>query len=116
MLAFLSKSKRDQAKVKRAARPQALAQALGRELIINHAVEPDLAWSLMQVASPSSMGENRFDIRIYSARRASGSGVAVDNYQSLDGHPQLVLYHGWLNIKNNDAKLYLGPEKDPGAS
>jgi hypothetical protein len=110
MLAFMSKSKRAEAKAVKLRKPQKVNQALGRELILSHTLEPDLAWSLMQVARPDASGGNRYEVRVYSARRASAQGVPVRDYHSLDGHSGLILYHGWFDAKNHGAQLFPGPD------
>ena len=110
MFEFLSKLKKNQSKTPKRIRPRQVVETIGRELIISHGVEPDLAWSLMQVAKVNPEGNNRYYVRVYSASRASKQGVVVHDYDSLDSHSDLVLYHGWYMDKNHSAKLTMGPD------
>ena len=110
MFGFLSKSKRAENRVRKISKPSLVNQAIGRELILTHSLEPDLAWSLMQVAKHSYQDSTRYEVRVFSAKRAADRGVAVTDFNSLDNHPDLVLYHGWYVDKNQNARLIMGPD------
>ncbi|MCF8033471.1 MAG: hypothetical protein K9K66_03985 [Desulfarculaceae bacterium] len=37
-----------------------------------------------------------------------GRGIAVREHANLDEHPGIVLYFGWLNLKNSDVQMLGG--------
>ncbi len=111
MFEFLSKEKKVEAKIRKMSRPKTVIQVIGRELILAHGVDPDLAWNLMQVAKPAVQNGGRYNVRVYSAPQASKLGVVIHDYESLDNHLDLVLFHGWFTEKQNDSKLMAGADK-----
>ncbi|BEQ14442.1 hypothetical protein [Desulfoferula mesophila] len=93
-------------------KPREIHAAVGRELVVTYKEDPDWVWKLKQVQRPSEQGKDIRDFRVYDASVAAGRGVAVRNFESLDAHPELVLYHGWLNKKNNDVQLSAGAAQE----
>ena len=89
-------------------RPREVNAAVGRDLVVKFHEDPDWVWKLKQVQQRSVQGEHVRDLRVYDPTMAAGRGVAVRNYKSLDEHPELILYHGWLNVRNNEVQLVGG--------
>ena len=89
---------------------------MGRDLVVKFKEEPDWVWKLKQVQKRSDQGEHVRDFRVYDAAAAGGRGVAVRDYASLDSHPELILYHGWLNVKNNEVQVLGGMGQHQKAS
>lgn len=102
-----------QAKVEK---PKEISPAVGRELVVAYKEDPDWVWKLKQVQRPSERGQGIKDFRVYDPIMAAGRGVAVRDYASLDQHPELVLYHGWLNPKNNEVQAQSGTGQQQQAS
>ena len=86
-------------------KPKDLPDAVGRHLVVNLKLDPDYVWTLK--AALRSQPENRDirDFRIFSPGQANAAGVSVRNYLTLDDHPALILYEGWVNKKTNQLKL-----------
>jgi hypothetical protein len=97
-------------------KPSEINPAVGRELVTTFKEDPDWVWKLKQVQKTSAQGEHIRDFRVYDAAAAAGRGVAVRDYNSLDDHPALILYHGWVNKKNNDAQVLAGSGEQLRAS
>ncbi|MFA5317846.1 MAG: hypothetical protein WC369_10560 [Dehalococcoidales bacterium] len=72
------------------------------ELIAQHMVQ-DLKKDPGKVARFSSVvrqresDKPRFDFRVFDADEAAGKGLEVENYNSFEGHLELVIYHGWFD-------------------
>ncbi|MCB2228686.1 MAG: hypothetical protein KQH53_18565 [Desulfarculaceae bacterium] len=89
-------------------RPRDINASVGRDLVVKFREDPDWVWKLKQVQKHSDQGEHMRDFRVYDAAAAGARGVTVRDFASLDSHPELILYHGWLNVKNNDAQVVSG--------
>ena len=97
-------------------KPRDIHAAVGRELVVTYKEDPDWVWKLKQVQKPSDQGTDVREFRVYDAGMAAGRGVAVRSFGSLDENPDLILYHGWLNVKNNDVRMLGGVAHQKKAS
>lgn len=88
------------AKVEKLTRPQNLPQAVGRDIIVELGKDPDWVWHLKSVVRPSHEEINRYDVRVFDETQASARGVRVENYNSLNEHPELILFEGWYDRKS----------------
>lgn len=97
-------------------KPRDIHAAVGRDLVVTYQEDPDWVWKLKQVQKPSDHGKDVREFRVYDVGMAAGRGVAVRGFDSLDEHPDLILYHGWLNVKNNDVRMLGGVAHQKKAS
>lgn len=97
-------------------KPRDIHAAVGRELVVTYKEDPDWVWKLKQVQKASEKGKDVRDFRVYDASAAAGRGVAVRGFSSLDEHPELIAYHGWVNQKNNDVQVIAGMGEQQRAS
>lgn len=75
-------------------KPKELPEHIGMHLVVKEKLDPDWVWSL-KCAKFSRAGEKSlFDFRIFSESQADAAGVHVTNYNALDDHADLILYHG----------------------
>ena len=84
------------------ARPKDLPDRVGRYLVTQLKEDPDWVWSLKCVIRPKANEKNVFEIRIFNPATAASKGVAVANFNSLDAHPDIMLFFGSFN-KNTDS-------------
>lgn len=103
------KEKASAGKVK-GSKPRDLHAAIGREMIVTYKNDPDWVWQLKQVQKPSEQEPKMFEFRVYDPLAATNKGIIVRDYFSLDDYPNLILYHGWVNLKNNDAHVAAGAD------
>ncbi len=85
--------------------PKEILQPVGQTLVISYKLDPDWVWSLKTVTRAENETAQQVDFRVYEAHEASSSGVAVKNYHSLDDHPEVILFSGWLNKKTKNFEL-----------
>jgi hypothetical protein len=57
------------------------------------------------VMRPRSAGPNTFDVRIYDDWCAKQRKLNVADYQSLDGHQELILLDGWVDMKAKKGEI-----------
>jgi hypothetical protein len=87
-------------------KPKDLPEFVGRYLVVDRKMEPDWVWSLKAVMRRRETESSDIrDIRVFNPAHAGAAGVSVRNYLSLDDHPDLVLYEGWVNPKTSQMKL-----------
>jgi len=76
-----------------------------QHLVTVEKLDPDLVWSLFCVLRPHADNKAVSDVRVFNPGQASVHGVHVVDYSSLDNHPELILYHGWVDSHTNRFKL-----------
>jgi len=86
-------------------RPKDLPEVVGRYMVVDLKMDPDWVWTLKAASRRREENHNIKDIRIFSPTAANAEGMKIRNYHSLDAHPDLVLYEGWLNTKTHQLGL-----------
>lgn len=89
-------------------RPRDLPQQIGQHLVLRERMDPDWVWSLKCVLRPHGQRKTSFDFRVFSLKHADAAGISVKDYDSLDPHPDQILFHGWFDKKNNAIELTSG--------
>lgn len=76
--------------------PKELPPELGRYLVISMKLDPDWVWDLRSVVRPKE-GEaaGTYQVRLFKDYKAREAGLSVENYNSLDNHPELIAFEGW---------------------
>jgi len=80
--------------------PKGIPQAVGSHLVVELKQNPDWVWRLKGVVRPRSDGKDRFDFRVFDQAQVAVKKVTVEDYNSLDQHPDLILYQGWFDKKS----------------
>ena len=64
-------------------------------MVVKLGYDPDWIWSLKIVVIEKENKKDCFDFRVFDTATAHAKGVKVQNYSSLEGHPDMVLFDGW---------------------
>ncbi len=94
--------------------PKDLPDAVGRLLVVEMENDPDWCWSLKCVTRPREGGKYMRDFRVFDPAKTLGAGVGVKNYDSLDLHPEQILFAGWYDTDTGRAAL--SPESSDRAA
>jgi len=86
-----------QPKVEKLPGPKPIPGLVEKHLIAEYKMEPALAQILKAVARRSPKAEKAFDIRVFDKSEALAKKVQVNDYTTLDEHPELILYEGWFD-------------------
>lgn len=86
-------------------RPKTIPDPVGRFLVVKLGQNPDWVWNLKSVVKPRGEEKNSFDVRVFDSAQQSSQGVTVKNYNSLDEHPELILFDGWFNKKTQEVHV-----------
>lgn len=87
-------------------KPKELPEFLGRCLVVEKKMDPDLVWSLKCALQPHVDSKTHFDFRIFNPSLVQQMGVRIDNFESLDNQPELILYQGWFDKSSNKIEIY----------
>ncbi len=93
------------AKVEKLPGPKEIPGLVGKHLIAEMKMDPDLVGILKAVVRKSSKAETAFDVRIFDKSEATAKKVQVKDYTSLDEHPDLILYEGWFDEESEHMEL-----------
>lgn len=94
-------------------KPKELLYVVGRHLVTRMKQDPDWVWALLNVTQPSPDNHNVVLFRVFDPYEASTRRITVKNYRALDEHPELILYHGWVNTKNSSAEVIDSRQSPP---
>ncbi len=83
------------------AKPKELPDRVGRHLVTQLKEDPDWVWSLKAALLPKADEKDTFEIRIFNPADAARKGVVIANFNTLDAHPDMILFTGWYK-KNSD--------------
>jgi hypothetical protein len=97
-----NKSARGEDKLRK---PQAVPELVQKHLVAEWRLSPDLVPLLKAVVRRSATRETAFDIRVFDESEALARKVQVNDYTTLDGHAELVLYEGWFDEASKQVEL-----------
>lgn len=105
MFGFLKKDKAaGEAEALDLPKPKDILQPLGQHLVVNQQQNPDWVWRLKSVTR-APKGASQVDFRIFDPESALSRKLKVENYNSLDAHPDLVLFQGVLDKRTQQAQF-----------
>jgi len=86
-------------------KPQVIPGLVQKHLVANYKLPPNWAPFLKAVIRRSVSEETASDIRVFDESEALASKVQVNDYTTLDGHPDLILYEGRFNETSKQVEL-----------
>lgn len=92
-------------------KPKELPDAVGRKLVVGLQIDPDEAWALRYVSRPSESKPGIQDFRLFKPEQAARANIVVKDWNSLDDHPDLIMYEGKFDRSSNSS--ICGPSQDP---
>ena len=99
------KSVKEEGKKEKLSGPQQIPEPVQKHLVAERKMAPDLARLLKAVVCKSPNGEKALSIRIFDEAEALARKVQVNDYTSLDEHPDLTIYEGQFGEGSNKVKL-----------
>ena len=92
--------------VEKLPRPKEIPKLVGRNLVVEKKQDPDWIWKLKGVVRKRLQeGKDTFDVGIFDEAQVSVKNVTVKDYNSLDEHPDLILYEGWFDKKSMKVQI-----------
>jgi len=65
-------------------------------------------WKLKAVVRPRPESKDAFDFRVFDQAQAAAGKVKVKDYNSLNEHPDLILYQGRFDKKSGEVQIKIG--------
>ena len=87
------------------AKPKELPDRVGMHLVTQLKEDPDWVWSLKGTLRPKADEKHALEIRIFNPADAARQGVVIKNFNSLDDHPDMILFFGWFNKNTGIVKI-----------
>ena len=85
--------------------PKGVPSPVGRDIVTKLWGDPEQVWKRFKaVIRPKEGEKDIFEVRVFDGAQASAGNVSVKDYNSLNEHPELILYEGWYN-KNAQAEI-----------
>ena len=86
--------------------PKGIPQPVGSHMVVKEKKNPDWVWKLKGVVRPTEK-KTAFYCRVFDEAQAAPAGVKVKDWSSLDEHPDLILWEGYLDEETHMVR----PEK-----
>jgi len=77
--------------------PKGIPKLVGRHLVTELKQNPDRVRKLKSVVRPKPESKDAFDFRVFDEAQAVAKKLTVKDYNSLNEHPDLILYEGWFD-------------------
>jgi hypothetical protein len=85
--------------------PQVIPDLIQKHLATEWKMDPDLVKLLKALLLKNPKGDKAFHIRIFDESEAKAKKVQVEDYTSLDEHPDLIIYEGQFDEGARQANL-----------
>jgi hypothetical protein len=86
-------------------RPKELPDRVGMYLVTQLKEDPDWVWSLKVAMRPKADEKQVFEIRIFDPADAARQGAIIENFNSLDAHPDMILFFGLFNKNTSSVQV-----------
>lgn len=86
-------------------KPMEMTTQIGQYLVAQERVDPDLVWPLKCVLRPHPENKTCFCFQVFYDSFAQTAHVSVADYDSLDAHSDLIIYHGRYDKRFNQIKI-----------
>ncbi len=95
--------------------PKDIPELAGRCMVVEGKKDPDWVWRLKGVVYPAGK-KKTFYCRVFDEAQATKAGVKVKDWNSLDGHPDLILWEGYFDKETNVARCekFVKPAQSSG--
>lgn len=93
------------AREEKLAKPKEIPERVGMHLVSKLKEDPDWVWSLKAALRPKTDEKHAFDIRIFNPADTNRAGASIANYNSLDAHPEMILFFGSFNKKTGSLQI-----------
>ena len=85
-------------KIEKLPGPQDIPELVGRHLVVVKKRDPDWVWHLKAVVRKNpGRGKKAFDVRVFDEAQVAQKKARIEDWTTLDQHPDLILYEGWFD-------------------
>jgi hypothetical protein len=83
--------------------PKGIPELAGRHMVVKENRNPDWVWRLKGVVRPAGK-KKTFYCRAFDEAQVAKAGLKVTDSTSLDEHPDLIIWEGYLDKETNEAR------------
>lgn len=83
--------------------PKDIPELVGRYLVVQKKNDPDWVWRLKGVVRPTQK-KKAFYCRVFDEGQTTRTGLKVKDWNSLDGHPELIIWEGYFDRETNEVR------------
>ncbi len=91
------KTEASKTKVNKLQGPKLIPDIVGGHLVTDFKQDPDVVWKLRAVMRRRGESKDAFDVRVFDDIEAATKKIKIEDYDSFDAHPELILYEGWFD-------------------
>jgi hypothetical protein len=84
-------------------RPKGIPNPVGAYMVVNMKKDPNWVLNLKAVLRPTDK-KKAFYCRVFDVAQTGNANVKVENWTSLDGHPELIVWEGYVDEGTNIAR------------
>lgn len=99
------KAETSETKVSKLKGPKFIPDIVGGHLVTDFKQDPDVVWKLKAVVRQRGESKNAFDVRVFDDVESATKNIKIEDYDSFDAHPELILYEGWFNKESIQVEL-----------
>ena len=85
--------------------PKFVPDLVGGHLVVDYKQNPDWVWKLKSVSRKREDSRTTFDIRIFDEVETATKNIKIQDYNSFDEHPELILFEGWFDNDLREMQL-----------
>jgi len=85
--------------------PKDMPDIVGGHLVTDYNQNPDRVWRLKAVVRQRQESKDAFDVRIFDDVETATKKIKVQDYTTLDEHPELILFEGWFDREARQVQL-----------
>jgi hypothetical protein len=97
--------KAEKPKVEKLPGPRPIPGLVGKHLTDNYKMDAELVRILKAVVHERPQTERTFDCRIFDQSEAEAKEVQINDYNTLNQHPDLILYEGWFDEETKRVEM-----------
>ena len=86
-------------------RPKDIPPVVGMNLVTKFKRDPDWVWNLKAATMLKPDDKYVTLYRVFDPTQTGAAKVNVKDYRTLDSHPELILYEGWIHKKNKQFEI-----------
>jgi hypothetical protein len=96
------KRKQSTTTIEKLPKPKSIPPQIGSHMIVDMKIEPNSVWDLRAAFRPREENKDLLDFRLFNWQQTFQKDITIHDYNSLDEHPEYILYEGWWNKKGNE--------------
>jgi hypothetical protein len=87
--------------------PRDIPEPVKKQLVDSGAIDPDVISFLKAVVKNNEKEARMLDVRIFDPADAEARGIKVNDFNSLNDTPEMIIAEGWLNEATKQSNMQI---------